>query len=343
MSDTISMHPRKRVYDGTLCYASSFLHVLASFNFTWARQSTSLPGPISFSKMVFELLSLLQNQTIASSSQHKHKHKHTKLLTNVVSHVWDAKLKLNPEYADQESRVIKVNQMLEEPQDINEFMDFFLEELNNDCKREQEQTGEMSSNIGVLFAGEKCLVKCCQSCSNLVHTLFPQERYFIPINISDIRSNHNDAPCLSNHSFRHLSEDVCEECGELCAHEEWLKGDSKMIPNILTIEMSRCIWLEGDVVFSDHKCKIPCQLLASFIFNGNNDEIYALRAVIVNSEKNYGHFYSLFCTDQHYKDWWISNDGHIQKVQCISQKLEAISGSWLLVFYEKSKISSTYT
>jgi hypothetical protein len=57
--------------------------------------------------------------------------------------------------------------------------------------------------------------------------------------------------------------------------------------------------------------------------------------MIVHSEKYGGHYYSVFCTDERYNDWWIADDGDIQKVECISQKLEEISGSWLLVFYEK--------
>jgi hypothetical protein len=45
---------------------------------------------------------------------------------------------------------------------------------------------------------------------------------------------------------------------------------------------------------------IPFQLLASLIYNGV-------------------HYYSVFCTDEHYIDWWIADDGDIQKVECISQ------------------------
>ena len=334
-SDNVTTRTGRREYEGLLCYASSFLHVLASFNITWVRQTNLLPGPTSLSMRVWELISLFRDRVVASTSQDKHKSERTQLLKTIVSDVWDAKLKQEQEYTNQESRVIKVAQMLEEPQDIDEFIDYFLQELNNDCKREQEWTGVMPPNIGIMFAGQKCIVKCCQSCSNLVHTTFTVERYIIPLSLSNITSKHDGLPCLSDYSFGELLQRTCDECGELCTHEKWLKGDSNLMPNILTIEMSRTIWREGGVALSSQKCNIPFQLLASSIYKCNNHDIYALRAMIVHSEKYGGHYYSVFCTDERYNDWWIADDGDIQKVECISQKLEEISGSWLLVFYEK--------
>lgn len=322
------------------CYASTIIYLLASldlFDNVEDVQLREIQVPQDIENETF-LENLLHVILYIQNKRHYIKYNEDelcrKLLHRIVKEVWDRQLLDYSEYNDEHIRSERVEQMLSEPQDVHEFMDYLLVRLTEDLSHSNLSIAQqILLNIKQIFNGEKLHVSQCQECGKLSeHSEFEQWFTFSICLYNANRSSTELLSYLSDILKRQMLSN-CEDCGKNCQHIKWLKAEPNVMPGVLTVNMVGK--QEGTV------CDVPLTINGTSIYDNNKTDIYKLHALVIFTTKQYGgHFYIIFHDNLLEDTWWKYNDGLISNVSNITEVLKEMSDRWVIIFYKKLSVKT---